>query len=82
MLNYNIRAPLAPSISPGIYGLTGQGGFSRMVPELRSWIQFLSITHFLPLRAIIPTYLVWLVHTWPERAATTRTQEGECWTIA
>jgi hypothetical protein len=58
VLDYSIRDHLAPFISPMFYGWTDRGGSSSMVPELKSWVQFLSTTHFLLLRVIIPTYLV------------------------
>jgi hypothetical protein len=35
LLDYSIRAPLAPSVSPRFYGWSGRGGFSSMVPEPR-----------------------------------------------
>jgi hypothetical protein len=57
MLDYNIRGPLAPSISPRFFGRTSRGSLSSMVPEPRSWVQFLLATHFLLLRVIIFTYL-------------------------
>jgi hypothetical protein len=40
MLDYSIRGPLAPSISPGFYGWTGRGGsFSRDGDgESRGWL--------------------------------------------
>jgi hypothetical protein len=36
VLDYSIRGPLAPSISPWFYGWIGRGGPSSMVPEPRS----------------------------------------------
>jgi hypothetical protein len=39
-----------------------------MVPELSSWVQFPPITHFLPLRVIISTYLVVSLSTHMARA--------------
>jgi hypothetical protein len=44
MLHYSIRGPLTPFISPVFYGWTGRGGSSSMVPEPRSWVQFLLAT--------------------------------------
>jgi hypothetical protein len=68
MLDYSIRAPLAPSISLGLYGWTGRGESSSMVPEPKSWVQFLPAMHFLPLCVIIPTYLAVLLSTHMARA--------------
>jgi hypothetical protein len=36
MLDYSIRGPLTPSISPRFYGSTGRGGATGMVSELKS----------------------------------------------
>jgi hypothetical protein len=36
VLDYSIRSPLAPSISPGFYDWTDKGGSSHMVSEPRS----------------------------------------------
>jgi hypothetical protein len=68
MLDYSIRAPLTPSISLGLYGWTGRGESSSMVPEPKSWVQFLPAMHFLPLCVIIPTYLAVLLSTHMARA--------------
>jgi hypothetical protein len=46
LLHYSIRGSLTPSISPGFYGWTDSRGFSNMVSEPRSWVQFSPIMQF------------------------------------
>jgi hypothetical protein len=55
MLDYSIRDPLFHSISAEFYGWISRWGFSNMVSESRSWVQFPLATYFLPLCVIIPT---------------------------
>jgi hypothetical protein len=65
-----------------------EAGFSSMVPELRSWVQFPPATQFSVAR--IPPSLASVGPAGtaaPEReqaapTAAARTQEGKCWTIA
>jgi hypothetical protein len=46
VLDYSIRDPLVPSISPGFYGWNVRGGSSSMISEPRSWVQFPPATQF------------------------------------
>jgi hypothetical protein len=40
LLDYSIRGPLTPSISPGFYGWTGRGGSSSMVSKSKFFFRF------------------------------------------
>jgi hypothetical protein len=58
LLEYSIIDTLVPFISYVFYICISRGGSASMVSELRFWVQFLMVTHFLSLHAIILTYLV------------------------
>jgi hypothetical protein len=58
LLEYSIIDTLVPFISYVFYVCIGRGGSASMVSELRFWVQFLMVTHFLSLHVIILTYLV------------------------
>jgi hypothetical protein len=83
MLDYSIRCPITPSISPGFYGWTDREGSSSMIPELRSWVQFPLATQFPAAR--IPPSLASVgpagmaAPKWEQTApiTVTRMQEGE-----
>jgi hypothetical protein len=44
LLDYSIRGPLTPSISPEFYGWTDRGGSSSMILKSKSWVQFSLVT--------------------------------------
>jgi hypothetical protein len=57
LLDYSIRCSLPSSISPEFYGWIDREESSSIISESKSWVQFLPVTYFLPLRIIILTSL-------------------------
>jgi hypothetical protein len=83
MLDYSIRGPITPSISPEFYGWTDRGGSSSMIPELRSWVEFPLATQFpaacIPpsLASVGPTDMTAAEREQAAPITVTRMQEGE-----
>jgi hypothetical protein len=65
-----------------------EGGYSSMVSEPRSWVQFSPATQFFAMRIPLPQVSTGSADTAASEreqaapTAVTHTQEGGCWTIA
>jgi hypothetical protein len=68
LLDYSIKDPLAPSISPRFYGWIGRVGAVQHGTRAEVLDSIPLIMHFLPLCVIISTYLVVLLSTHMVRA--------------